>query len=244
MAATEQKVAMVTGAGRGIGRAVAIEMARRGYALTLAARTFSELEETRSLTDLPAKSSLIVLVDLASEDAPDQLFEATVGHYGRLDVLVNNAGWAPPRTPLMKLDPADQDRILAVNLRAPIALARLAASQMTQQASGGIIVNIASDAARRMAAGEAIYAAAKAGLVAFTRASFAEFRNHRIKTSVIIPGLVDTSLIPQNKRLDRTLMLTPKDVAAAVLGIVEAAEDVCPVELTLEPLRDPMRGGR
>src|SRR6266478_5138441 len=115
------RVALVTGAGRGIGRAVALALARKGFALALAARTRDELEATRSASGLAPVQALIVLIDLATEDAPDDLF-------GSLDLLVNNAGWAPARTPLLKFSAADQDRVLAVNLRAPIALARLAAA--------------------------------------------------------------------------------------------------------------------
>src|ERR1700674_3195305 len=125
-----QKVALVTGAGRGIGRAIAIELARAGFALCLAARTRDQLEKTRALTGLEPRRSPIVLVDLAGEAAPDDLFGAALDHFGPLAVLVNNAGWAPPRTPLVKISAADQDRMLAVNLRAPIALARMAAARM------------------------------------------------------------------------------------------------------------------
>ncbi|MBF6560368.1 MAG: SDR family oxidoreductase [Candidatus Binataceae bacterium] len=236
-----RQVAVVTGAGRGVGRAVAIALAEAGFSLCLAARTQAELEETRALSGLPSERSLIVLIDLAAEEAAEHLIGAAVDYYGCLDVLVNNAGWAPPRTPLIKMTGADQDRIIALNLRAPIALARLAASHMSERNEGGVIVNIASAAARRMGAGEAIYAAAKAGLIAFTHASFAELRERHIKTSVIIPGLIDTGLIPVNKRLDRTLMLRPADVAAAVMSVVAAPSAVCPLELVLEPQRDPLR---
>jgi NAD(P)-dependent dehydrogenase (short-subunit alcohol dehydrogenase family) len=238
------RVALVTGAGRGIGRATAIALARAGYALCMAARTREELEETRASSGLVPERAPIVLVDLAREDAPDSLFGAALELLGRIDVLVNNAGWAPARTPLIKLSAADQDRMIAVNIRAPIALARLAAAQMVKQGTGGVIVNIASAAAHHTPAGETVYAAAKAGLVAFTRAAFAEFRAYNIRTSVIIPGLTDTRLIPHNKRLDRSLMLKPEDVAAAVMGVIEAPAGAAPVEIVLEPARDPMRGLR
>ena len=237
----ERKVALVTGAGRGVGRAIAIALAHAGFVLCLAARTREELECTRELSGLTPAQSLIVLIDLAQEEAPECLIETACDHFGRLDVLVNNAGWAPARTSLIKLGDADQDRILAINLRAPIALSRLAASRMAAQESGGVIVNLASLAARWMPPGEAIYAAAKAGLIAFTHAAFAELRDRGIKLSVIIPGLIDTSLIPHNKRLDRSLMLHPEDIATAVMTIVNAPAGVCPIEMVLEPQRDPMR---
>lgn len=235
-----ERVAIVTGAGRGIGRAVAIALAREGFALCLAARSREELEETRKLSGLEPKRALIVLIDLAQEEAPEMLFETALGYFGRLDVLVNNAGWAPPRTSLIKTSAAAQQRMLAVNLGAPISLTRMAAAHMSK-AGGGTIINIASDAAMRTAAGEAIYAAAKAGLVAFSRAAFAELRSSGIKVACIIPGLVDTALIPPNKHLDRALMLTPEDVADAVIAVVQTPARVCPVEVALQPQRPPER---
>ena len=209
--------------------------------MCLAARTREELEETRKATGLSPERSLIVLLDLSHEEAPGALFETALDHHGRVDVLVNNAGWAPPRGPLSKLRESEIDEILTVNLRAPIALARMAAIQMARQEGGGAIVNIASNAARLTPPGEAVYAAAKAGLLAFTRAAFADLRQSRIKVAAIVPGLVDTNLIPSNKRLDRALMLRAEDVAAAVMHIVNAPAHACPVEISLEPQIDPMR---
>jgi NAD(P)-dependent dehydrogenase (short-subunit alcohol dehydrogenase family) len=212
--------------------------------LCLAARSSDQLAETRAISGLEARLALIVLVDLADSDGPENLFGALMDHFGRLDVLVNNAGFAPPRAPLVKISRSDQDRMVSVNLRAPIELARMAAAQMAQQPDGGIIINIASASVRRAASGESIYAATKAGLLAFTRGCAAEFRHYGVRTSVIAPGLTDTSFIPQNKRLDRSAMLQPDDVAAAVLAVVKAPVRMCPVEIVLEPAREPMRGGR
>ncbi len=234
------KVAIITGAGRGIGRAIALAMAQAGFSLCLAARTYAELEETRRLTTLPSAQSLIVLVDLAEPEAPENLWTAALDHFGRVDVLVNNAGGAPARTPLIKLNTDAMRRILELNLHAPVALTQLAARHMANRGDGTII-NIASIAARNAAAGEAVYAAAKAGLITFTHACFEEFRQHNIRISVITPGLTDTILIPSNKRLDRSAMLHPDDVADAVMTVLNASAAACPLELVLQPSRDPMR---
>jgi dehydrogenase/reductase SDR family member 4 len=241
---SQRKVALVTGAGRGIGRAVALGLAREGFSLGIVARTLEQLSETREMSGLAPHRALIVLADLASDDAPDNIFDAIMEHYGRIDVLVNNAAFAPARTPLIKISAGDQDRMIAVNLRSPIALSRLAAAQMARQENGGVIINIASNAARLTPAGEAIYAATKAGLAAFTRACFAELRDQRIRVSLITPGLTDTAFIPPNKRLDRASMLRPEAVAAAVIGIINTPSEAAPVEIVIEPARDPMRGGR
>lgn len=231
-------LAIVTGAGRGIGRAIALALAREGFSLCLAARTRDELEQTRRASGLPNERALIVLIDLAHEEASQALIETALDCFGRIDVLVNNAGWAPPRTPLVKLKAADEERMIAVNLRSPIALARMASAVMAQR-GGGAIVNIASASARRTPGREAVYSATKAGLVAFTHAAFAELREHGIKVSVIVPGLSDTALIPDNKRLDRGAMLSADDVAAAVMTVIKTPARACPVEIVLEPQRSP-----
>ncbi len=240
MTAAEKPVAVITGAGRGIGRAVALELAHDGYRLCLAARTRDELAATRAATGLVAADSLIVLLDLAESGAPAALIETAIDLYGRIDVLVNNAGWAPPRRALVRTTESDQDRMLAVNLRAPIALTRLAAAQMLKQ-GGGTIVNVASAAGLRTPAMEAIYAAAKAGLIAFSRACFNELREGGVRVAVVIPGLTDTGLIPPNKHLDRSLMLKPADVARAIHHIIQAPAGTYPVETVLEPARNPER---
>ncbi len=155
-------------------------MPRRSLARRTRRDPLPERSAARARADCSASTS-------PAEDAPDLLIGAALDCYGRIDVLVNNAGWAPPRTPLLKMRPVDLDRMIAVNLRAPIALTRLAAAAMTPLGAG-TIVNVASSAAIKAPAGEAVYAATKAALIAFTRASFHEMRQSGLKLSVIASG--------------------------------------------------------
>lgn len=236
---SNKPLAIITGAGRGIGRAIAVALAREGYALSLVARTRTELEETRELTRLPARESLIVLLDLSQDDAAELLVDETAAHFGRIDVLVNNAGYAPPRTRLEKLTAAEIQRIVTVNLTAPIQLCHRVIGKMTPRS--GSIVNIASNAAREALSGETVYAGAKAGLIAFTHALFAEVRERGIKVSVILPNLTDTSFIPDNKRLNRGKMMRAEDVAMAVVQAIGSPAGTCPVEIVLQPQNDPLQ---
>lgn len=239
------KVILVTGASTGFGRLIAETAARKGYRVFASMRNVEgkNAANARELGELANRESVwlrALELDVTDDASAERAVAEALREGGRIDVLVNNAGWAPPRTPVHRMSQGDLDRILAVNLRAPIALARLAAAAMIEQA-GGTIVNIASAAAHHMAPGEAVYAASKAGLIAFTRSAFAELRMHDVKMSAIVPGLVDTALIPDNKRLNRASMLKPEDVAAAVMQVVHAAPGACPVEIVLEPQLDPMR---
>jgi short-subunit dehydrogenase len=105
----------------------------------------------------------------------------------------------------------------------------------------GAIVNVASIAARTARAGEAAYAAAKAGLVAFTHALFAEVRDSGIKVVAVCPGYVDTAFIPPNRRIDRSKFLHPEDVAGAIFQVLTCAPRACPTEVIVEPQFDPER---
>ena len=119
-----------------------------------------------------------------------------------------------------------------------MVLTRLVLPDMLAHGRGAII-NIASMAGKRGRAGEAAYAAAKFGLVGFTQSLFAEVRDHGIKVVAVYPGLVDTDLIPPNRRVDRSKFLQPSDIAAAVCDVLASPLRACPTEIVLEPQRDP-----
>jgi NAD(P)-dependent dehydrogenase (short-subunit alcohol dehydrogenase family) len=239
MNALKGKVAIVTGASRGIGRAVSLALSRAGARVALAARSEPELravaEEIRSRDG----DALVVPTDVTRDEEMERLVKQTLNEWGTIDVLVNNAGWGKT-TPVVHTTPEELDRTFQVNLRAPMVLSRLVLPKMIEKKSGAI-VNIGSISGKAGSGNTAAYSASKAGLIGFSQSLFEEVREHGIKVAVILPGFVDTPLIPQTKRLDRTKMIHPEDVAETVLFILSSPANSCPVEITVRPQQSPYR---
>jgi len=231
-------IALITGAGRGIGRATALRLARAGCDLALVARTQAELEAVAAEAAPSGVRTLVLPADITDDAQVESFLQRGVVQLGTISILVNNAGWAPPRTRVGKATVAEWDRMLATCLRAPMVLSRLLLPDMLVHKRGAII-NIASGAAHAARPGEAAYAAAKAGLIAFTRTLFAEVRDSGIKVAVICPGYVDTDLVPANRRVDRSKFLQPEDVAEAIFQVLTSDPRACSTEVILEPQLDP-----
>ncbi len=232
-------VAIVTGAGRGIGRAIAVRLAAAGCRVAAVARTESELNETvEQAAARGSRDVLAVRADVTRDAEMEHAVQMIMERLGRVGILVNNAGFAPPRASVLKTSLSDWDLTLNTCLRAPMVLTRLVLPDMLAHGRGAII-NIASIAGKRGRQGEAAYAAAKFGLLGFTQSLYEEVRNHGIKVAAVCPGFVDTDLIPPNKQVDRAKFLQPDDVADAVLQIVASPLRACPLEIVIEPQFDP-----
>lgn len=229
-----QQVAIVTGAGRGIGRAVAHALAAEGAAVVLASRTRRQLAEVAAAIRETGGRALAIPVDVASADSVDALVEQTVAELGRVDLLVTAAGVAS-FGPLAGTKPGDWEGMLAVNLRGAMLCCRAVLPPMLRQRRG-TIVNIGSIAARRPIAGCAVYAATKAGLTAFSQVLAEEVRGEGIRVGVVVPGAVDTPLwdaIPNGP--DRGRMLRAEDVANAVVLMAALPSHATLEEITLLP---------
>ncbi len=228
------QVALVTGAGRGIGRAIAATLAREGAAVALAARSAAELEAVAREIQQAGGRALAMPTDVRHESAVEALARRVLGEWQRVDVLVNAAGVATfaPVTD-SKLD--DWDQMLAVNLRGAVLCCRAVLPAMTARRRGTII-NVGSVVTSRSLTGSAAYTASKYGLLGFSRVLAEEMRPHGVRVGVLSAGATDTPLwdaMPGAPPRDR--MLRADQVAEAALFMAGLDPDATLEELTLLP---------
>ena len=196
-----RKVVIVTGGGRGLGRAMAISLAEAGADVCIASRTVSQLESAAAeIAAAGGRQPLIVPTNVQKREECDALIEKTVAHFGRLDVMLNNAGIGDRRgagNRIQDLDDADWHDTIEVNLHSTFYCSRAATRQFLQQGVGGVIVNVASGTALRSSPQSLGYAAAKAGVISLTKSLAAQLVGEDIRVNCIIPGFVAQSA-PQN----------------------------------------------
>ena len=192
MSGLEGKVALVTGAARGIGRACVLEMARRGADVAINdVRLIDEAESVAREVRAMSKRAIVAQGDVSDRQAMDALVNRTVEELGRLDILVANAG-RNVRKPFLEMEPRDMEETLAVTLWGTFHVSQLAARQMVRQGRGGSIVFISSVHAVLAIPGSAAYNAAKAGINHLARTMAAELTPHSVRVNTIEPGWIDT----------------------------------------------------
>jgi 7-alpha-hydroxysteroid dehydrogenase len=184
------RVALVTGSGRGIGRATAEAFAEAGAHVVCAARTASEIEETAARVRALGRDALAVAGDVMDVAYLERLVAATLEKFGRIDILVNNAGGALPRAALALSERAFE-KIVRFNLTSPFLLTKAVVPRMVETAGGGAVVNISSGASTLAIGGMAAYGSAKAGLNQLTRILAAEFAP-KVRVNAIVVGQIDT----------------------------------------------------
>jgi len=216
------KVAIITGAGRGIGRATALALARRGVVVVLIARTQSEIESVAGEVEEVGSTALPVVADVGREDEVAGMVDRTLQTYGRVHILVNNAGTAMPDRPVVDTSLADWERILRVNLTGPFLCSRAVLPIMMRQRSGKI-VNVASIGGRMGFAGIAAYGAAKAGLLHFTTSLAAEVKRFGIDVNAVCPSGTDTRMLHETGRAKgRTNLIHPEEIARVIVFLVSS----------------------
>jgi 3-oxoacyl-[acyl-carrier protein] reductase len=216
------KSALVTGASRGIGRAIATRLATQGATVVAAARAQNAADTVSAITSGGGKAE-VASADVSDAAAVDALVGGTLERHGRIDILVNNAGIAKDQLMLrMKRD--DWDQVIATNLTAAFALTQAVLRPMIRQKRGRIVC-ISSVVGQSGNAGQANYAASKAGLIGFAKAVAQEVASRNITVNVVAPGLIETDMtraITDNAREEWAARIplkrlgTPEDIAAAV----------------------------
>jgi NAD(P)-dependent dehydrogenase (short-subunit alcohol dehydrogenase family) len=229
--------ALVTGAGRGIGRAIALALAREGAAVTAVSRTRAELDSlVADITEAGGRAAAHV-ADLQEDDAPQRAVEAARRH-GRLQVLVNNAA-VGGFVPVVETSDEQWDRTFDTNLRAVFRLTRAALPQLGE--GGGHVFMISSLAGSNPGPGMAAYGASKAALDYFAHCLMMEVRQQGIKVTTIAPGSVATSFPDRSGRGDAAWMLTAEDVAQAVLDLLRTRDGAHLSRVEMRPLRPQKR---
>ena len=235
MTSIENQVAVVTGAGRGIGRAIAIELGKLGAKVVLASRNRSELEETGRAIGANAS---VLPTDVRKKDELQRLFEQVGGAVGPVDILVNAAGLGI-FGPVVSFEDEDFETLIETNLRGIFFSCRYVLPSMIERKRGHII-NIASIAGKVGSANRAVYCASKFGVVGFTESMAEEVRQYGVRASVICPGSTDTRFSPsQTSGKARERMLRPEDVAHAVRMIVTQEPNSFISEIIMRPTQKP-----
>ena len=233
----EGQVAVISGAGRGIGAGIARKLASLGATVTLCGRTRKSLDETAEAISRAGGKSRVVECDVSNLAAVEALATEVERSFGRADILVNNAGIGGFGGPLHALPPEQWEQILNTNLRGVYYMIRSFAPMM-MKARTGHIVNISSLAGKNPLPNGAAYAASKWGLNGLSYSVAEELRAHNIRVSVVCPGSTNTDLSPHVGK-DTNKMLQPEDVAHVVAMLVTQAPQSFVSEVLLRPTQKP-----
>lgn len=233
------KTAMVTGASRGIGQAIAGSLAAAGAKLVLVARSKDDLTQTAELCERNgAPATDVRAVDLTDVAAVETMCTEVLDAHGSVDVLVNNAGRGVSGHAL-EGDPHDWNAGLLLNVGIPMLLTRRLAPKMAEN-EFGIIINIGSVAAVEGMTGGGAYAATKHALRGWSLSCYQKLRDFGIKVVLINPAFVDTAMTAGVKGADRSKMLSVDDIAKAAMLAVSTSAACCPEEITLRLTKRPL----
>jgi 3-oxoacyl-[acyl-carrier protein] reductase len=224
------RVALVTGASQGIGRAVALELARNGAVVALAARNEAKLAETAAEIEAAGGQAAVIAMDVANEESIKAGAKGVLDRFGKVEILVNNAGITRDGL-MLRMKRADWDDVLGANLTGVFLLTQAVLSPMLKN-RWGRIVNVSSVVGRTGQAGQANYAASKAGLIGLTRSMAREFASRGITVNAVAPGYIETPMTAVLDEKQRAAMMgqiplgragTAEEIAQAVAFLASDA---------------------
>jgi len=237
MAGLAEKVALITGGGRGLGAAICDVLAEAGACVLVADVQAQLRDQVAAELRSGGRSAEPVSLDVTDETGAEEVVRSVVARYGRLDVLVNNAG-IDKTVSVDELSIQDWDRIMAVNLRGPFLMAKLALPYM-KEAGSGHIVNIVSTAAKRAWANAAAYHASKWGLLGLSHALHVEARPHGVKVTAVVAGGMRTPfLLDRFPDIDPGVLQDPRSVAETVRFVLTQPDETVIPEVMVLPMRE------
>ncbi|WP_434166977.1 SDR family NAD(P)-dependent oxidoreductase [Peribacillus frigoritolerans] len=214
-----QRVAFITGAGRGIGKEIAITLASKSNKIIVTDINIENARETVSILESEGAEALAVYCDVTKLESVQEAVKASIDCFGRIDILVNNAGWDKIE-PFLKSEPSTWKTIIDINLMGQIHTCKEILPIMIENGYGKV-VNIASDSGRVGSSGEGVYSAAKGGVIALTKTLAREMARHKLNVNCISPGPSNTPLI--------------QEIGSYNEGIVSALEKAIPFRRLAEP---------
>lgn len=240
MTSLENQVALVTGAGQGLGAAIARTLAASGVRVVVADLKGPAADKMAGEIDASGGHALPLVLDVADPKAATEAVVRTVGHFGSLDILINNAGTDVTKS-IDELSFDEWDRVLATNLRGPFVMSKCALDALRQGdgGRGGQIVNVASTAAKRAWPNASAYHASKWGLVGLSHALHAELRPHRVRVSTLVAGGMRTPfLLDRFEGIDQSTLQEPANVAQAVRFLLTMPRDSVIPEMMVLPVME------
>lgn len=231
------KKALITGASRGIGKAIAVALASEGVNLFVTARDEERLKQLKEDLSKSKNDIGYGVADLTSENDIDGMFSLGIEFLNGIDILINNAGIGIKGN-VAEIEVSNWEEMYAVNLRAAFMLSRLAAREMIKNRSG-FIINIGSGASQTPIAGFAGYCATKYGLLGFSESLGLELRDHNIKVSILLPGSTATHFgggNPEKRIATKPGILRPEDVANSVIYLLKQSDNAWTSVMNLRPL--------
>jgi len=230
------KVVVLTGAGRGAGRSIALALAREGARLALASRTQSELNTVREEVKALGTEAIAIPTDLSDPKQVEDLAQETLAAFGSVDVIINNAGWCPPLRLVQDTTIEDWDFAMNVNARAPFLLIKALLPTMLAKRSGHVI-NISSNVARGGCATAGAYSASKAAMLALGESLLDEVAKMGVRVTNVLPGTMNTGMRwDDDPDFPRETVMEPDDLAQVVVNVLKLNDYVLVKEIPVRPI--------
>jgi NAD(P)-dependent dehydrogenase (short-subunit alcohol dehydrogenase family) len=227
----QDKVALVTGGGRGLGKVIALAFAREGADVVISSRSKKALRETSLEIERLGRESLGVIIDFLKPDAPDILIEKAMDKFGGIDILVNNSGTEGPINNVAEMELKEWNDLLAVNLNGAMLCSRIVLKKSMIPRKSGVIVNIASIAGRHGMPTRSAYCSSKFAMIAFTQSLASEAGRYNIRVNAIAPGAVEGrriervfDIVAKNQGVTREQIIASSNTRSALGRMVKPEE--------------------